>query len=75
MTETDNSTNVPGMVARLGESLTSALPAQFIMLLLINVVFLGCVLWFEANSQAQRAAIMNRVLDACLEQLETTKAK
>ena len=64
-----------GAAADTAGRLISTLPAQFIMLLLINVVFLGCVLWFESNSQAQRAAIMNRVLDACMEQLETTKAK
>jgi len=67
-------TTVAGAASRIGQALVTALPSQFIMLLLINVVFLGLVLWFEKNSQDTRTAIMNRVLDACLEQLEV-KAK
>jgi hypothetical protein len=69
MAEPD-STNVPGMMARLGERLIGALPPAFVMLLVINVVFLTSVLWFESHSQEQRATVMNRRLDVCLPVLD-----
>lgn len=51
--------------------LVSALPAQFILLLLINCVFLGTVFWYENNQTASRAALVGRILDACFERVVT----
>ena len=68
-------TGFPGVASRIGETLIGALPAQFLVLVLLNIVFIGCVLWFESHSIDIKAALMNRVLDSCMEQLETTKTK
>jgi hypothetical protein len=53
-------------IRTLGDKLIAALPAPFIALLIIN----GGFLWFEVHAQAQRAALMDRVLDACMSRVE-----
>ena len=67
-------TTMAGAAADAAGRLISALPAQFIVLLILNALFLGCILWFETHSQEQRIAMMNRVLDGCMERLEAKKA-
>jgi len=53
-------------VASIFDKLLRALPPAYIALLAINAGFL----WFESHGQAQRVALMDRVLDACMTQVE-----
>ena len=55
-----------GVVASLADKFLTALPPAFIVLLLINAGFL----WFESHSTAQRSALLDRVLDACMSRVE-----
>ena len=55
-----------GVVASLADKVLTALPPAFIVLLLINAGFL----WFESHSTAQRSALLDRVLDACMSRIE-----
>ena len=55
-----------GTVATVFDKLLTALPAPFIALLMINAGFL----WFESHSTAQRSALLDRVLDACMSRIE-----
>jgi hypothetical protein len=55
-----------GVAASIADKLLTALPPAFIVLLIIN----GGFLWFEVHAQAQRATLMDRVLDACMSRVE-----
>lgn len=48
--------------------LLGSLPPSFLVLALLNILFLGGVLWFLNSQTVQRTAILSRVLDACVEQ-------
>lgn len=51
----------------LGKSLVKSLPPAFIMLVLINVVFLGMILWFLNTQLTQRTALVQQLVDKCME--------
>jgi hypothetical protein len=55
-----------GVVASLADKVLTALPPAFLVLLAINAGFL----WFESHSTAQRSALLDRVLDACMSRIE-----
>lgn len=70
---TQNGT-IPGAIARLGTSLISSLPPAFIGLVLINAIFIGCVLWFLNSQMEQRTAIVDKIVDRCLTQAGEVEA-
>ena len=43
-----------------------ALPASFLFLVILNIVFMGMILWFLNTQVEQRTAIVGRVLDVCV---------
>lgn len=53
----------------LGQSLIGALPAQFIMLVLLNTIFIIGLLWFLDRQREARVQAFDRVLDACMQQI------
>ena len=55
-----------GAVASIVDKLLRALPPAYIALLIIN----GAFLWFESHGQAQRVALMDRVIESCMKQVE-----
>jgi hypothetical protein len=55
-----------GALSALGQSLIAALPPVFLMLLLINLVFLAMVMWFVDKNSEQRVAIVRDIVDSCL---------
>ena len=55
------------MLSTLPEKLIRALPPAFVMLILLNVIFLGVSAWsFQHNTDA-RTAMLSRILEACIE--------
>lgn len=66
MSDSSNGT-VVGAASRLGQALISALPPAFLLLVLINAAFLGLVLWFLNNQQAQRTELVGKLVDRCME--------
>jgi hypothetical protein len=66
MTEAETPSNVTGMATKLGTTLIAALPAQFLMLCLINVVFLYFVMSFLGQQMEARTGMANKLLDACI---------
>lgn len=59
----------PGLTAAvndLGRRLITALPPAFLMLALMNLAFIGLVLWFLDQQMEHRFALANRILDGCL---------
>jgi len=58
--------SVVGAVTTLGRGLMTALPAQFLALCMVTLVFNLGMLWFWMHETDQRARLIGRVLDACI---------
>jgi hypothetical protein len=58
-----------GWIGALGDRVIAALPPSFLLLCLLNIAFLAIVLRFIGTENAQRVALMNRVLDSCVEEI------
>lgn len=56
-----------GRVERLSQSLIGALPPAFLMLVLINAIFIGVVLWFLADQMDSRTELAGKIIDRCLD--------
>jgi hypothetical protein len=59
--------NVPGAVSKISQSLISALPPAFLLLVLINAGFLGMVMWFLNNQMEQRTVLVQKLIDRCMD--------
>jgi hypothetical protein len=46
--------------------LLATLPPAFMLLLVINLVFLGAFVWFESNLTAARLHLLDKIITACL---------
>jgi len=56
----------------LGKTLVTALPPGFVMLCLINLVFLLMVVWFihdQNDMMAERTKIVGQIITACIAKL------
>ncbi len=65
-------TTTVGALSSLSEKLVSALPPQFLALVVINVLFLGGLFWFVDARATHTAAVLNQLLSACLQQKDKT---
>lgn len=76
----NNPGGVVGMVGNIGGRIVSSLPAQFLMLVLLNVIFILGLLWYlsriDANRSheneaysAARERVLTPILDACLKKV------
>jgi len=64
--ENNNETvTVTGAVSKLGTALIGAMPPAFTLLLVINVIFLGLVMWFIDDQIHQRTELVEKVIDSC----------
>ena len=64
MSEQQPST-LPGAVTKLGGQLITAMPAQFLMLCVLNVVFLLGFLRYEEGRDEQRMTLALKLLESC----------
>ena len=55
-----------GWVASLGEKVVRALPPAFLVLVLLNIGFIGMALWVFSHNTDVRNALLTRIVDACL---------
>jgi hypothetical protein len=51
--------------AGLGEKIVGGLSGPFLALIVLNIAFLLCVLWFVRAESALRVQIVEKVLDIC----------
>lgn len=63
---------IPGRIERLGQSLITALPAPFLLLVLITAAWNGLVLWFLNDQMDSRSILAGKILDHCLDALTRT---
>lgn len=66
MAEGNGRNTVPGMVADMGRTLVSALPPAFLGLVVVNVIFVGLVMWFLNAQSVQRNQIVSLLIDRCM---------
>jgi hypothetical protein len=63
--------SIVGSVTRLGQSLIGALPPAFLMLALVNVAFVGCLvwflIWFLEDQLHARNEMAEKLFNRCLE--------
>jgi len=67
--EDANGKSLLGTVDHLGNKLISALPAPFIMLCVINLIFVLGLLWFMDQREKQRERLFAPYLAACEKQV------
>jgi hypothetical protein len=58
---------VIGAVTDLGSKLVTALPPAFIMLCLVNALFIFAVLYFLDDQLDQRTALVKGLVDKCMD--------
>lgn len=56
-------------VISLGSKLISSLPAQFLMLCVLNLVFIGGLLWFLDKRDVAREHVLGPIVDRCLQEI------
>lgn len=56
---------VVSAAADLGTKLITTLPPAFVLLVLINVMFIAAVLWFMSHETDQKLVVINKILDTC----------
>lgn len=52
----------------ISEKLIRVLPPAFLLLLILNVLFMGSVLWIVDHNAEQRNVMLNKIIDQCLMQ-------
>jgi hypothetical protein len=66
MTEAE-SQGIVGAVEHLGGKLMGSLPAQFLCLVVLNMFFIGSVLWFLNRQTESRERVLAPLLKECAE--------
>jgi len=61
-----NGSGKGGVIASVSEKLIRALPPAFLLLALLNVLFLGAFYWFIDGRARHTAEVLNQLLTACL---------
>jgi hypothetical protein len=56
-----------GLAARVSDTILRTLPPAFVLLVLLNCVFLSLVMWFISSEQQQRNALYGKLVDRCME--------
>jgi len=56
--------------SKISQSLISSLPPAFLVLVVLNSLFLGLVLWFINDQISQRTQLVSKVIDRCFEMLK-----
>jgi len=61
--EPEPTTNRGAALLTLARSIVAALPPPFLMLVLLNVMFLAAVMWFLSDQTQQRVSFATRTMD------------
>jgi hypothetical protein len=67
MSEEHEPATMPGMVHDLARSIVGSLPPTFLLLVIINVVFIGLVMWFLNSQLKQRTDLVNTLVAKCMD--------
>jgi hypothetical protein len=67
MAEPAGNGTIPGAVARVSQSLINALPPGYLILVILNIVVIGCLIWFLDDQLEQRNKMAEQLFHRCLE--------
>ena len=69
MTQADppQPTGIIGLATRVGDDLIRALPPAFLLLVVLNLCFLGMVMWFINSQQSARNSLVNTIVSKCMD--------
>jgi hypothetical protein len=56
-----------GVLASLGDKLIGVLPPAFLLLLILNIVFMGSVIYVVQHNAEARNIMLSKILDKCLD--------
>jgi hypothetical protein len=59
-------TGVTAALANLGSSLISVLPPAFLLLIVLNIIFLGMVTWMFDRNAMVRNELLTKIVEKCL---------
>jgi hypothetical protein len=54
-------------VVDLSQKIVATLPPAFLLLVLINALFIGVVMWFLDSQAKQRTELVEKLIDRCME--------
>jgi uncharacterized protein (UPF0333 family) len=63
----DGNPTITSTVSKLGQSVIGALPPAFLLLCLINAIFIGVVMWFLDSQLKQRTELVSEVVNKCMD--------
>jgi hypothetical protein len=69
VTDEDHRT-VVGSITDLGRHALTAIPAQFLVLVVLNLAFIGGLLWFLSGQQESRERVIAQIMTACLQRAQ-----
>ena len=55
-----------GLLAGVSEKLIRALPPAFLLLVILNCVFLGAAMWVFSHNTDKRNELLNKIVEKCL---------
>jgi hypothetical protein len=54
-----------GVIANVSTGIIKALPGQMLLMLLLNIAFIGALFWLLSEQNASRERVLRPLLDAC----------
>jgi hypothetical protein len=63
----DGPHGIVAQVARMGDRLISTLPPAFLLLVVLNLFFLGMVMWFIQGQSEARSQMVSTLVSRCME--------
>ena len=54
-----------GIISNISSKLIQALPGQMLLVLILNLCFLGCLFWLLGQQNASRERVLLPLLEAC----------
>jgi hypothetical protein len=54
-----------GLIAGISSRVIQALPGQMLLMLLLNIAFIGALFWLLSQQNASRERILGPLLEAC----------
>ena len=55
-----------GLLASVSDKLVKALPPAMVVLILLNIAFLGSTMWIVQHNADQRNVLLTKIVEGCL---------
>ena len=63
---TTNSNDKLGVLGTLGDRIIRVLPPAFLLLLILNIIFMGSVIYVIKHNADYRNTLLTKIIDQCL---------